>query len=273
MRRRPWWRLVCLMRHGGVLVARGGDACALRMARHLAARLGDQGVITDVPEVIRTYAAHHHVSERTAWADLGRLVDRCLLRQMQAAAPGYPARYRLCAPAAVVAERMSAPPPELASCVGLHTSPFTREGYPPSRVGGARLSIPADAQPGSGGISIDERDSARALLRRCAVSPTLPGRIETMTAIALRHVPPSELAEVLTDRLAGARDVAGVLAWRLGRLIAAARRRTTVPADETGARYRAMLVKCASRPGPGPGARAELERVRAMLAGEFTLKP
>jgi hypothetical protein len=265
MMRRPWWRLVCLMRHRGVLSAQGGDACALRMARHLAAVVGDHGVIADVPEVIRTYTVHHHVSERTAWADLGRLVDRGLLRQLQAAAPGYAARYRLCAPTAVVAEHVPAPPPELASCVGLQTSPSTREGHPPSRARRARLSIPAGARPGPGGISNEERDSARALLRRCAAAPPLPARIESMTAVALRHVPPGELQEILTDRLSGARDVAGVLAWRLGRVITAARRRTAVRADETGARYRTMLAECASRPGPGAGARAEIERARAIL--------
>ncbi len=51
-----------------------------------------------------------------------------------------------------------------------------------------------------------------------------------MTAVALRHLSPGELQEILTDRLSGARDVAGVLAWRLGRVITAARRRTAVRA-------------------------------------------
>jgi hypothetical protein len=262
------------MRHRGLLSARGGDACALRMARHLAVVLGDQGVITDVPEVIRTYVAHHHVSERTAWADLGRLVDRCLLRQLQAAAPGYRARYRLCAPAAVIAERVPAPPPELASCVGLQTSPLTREGHPPPPPTRPRKSCP-QASPGlRQGQSSDEQAQAADVIRRCAPRWAQQGhalaederdRLLPLVAIALRHVPPGEIVELLTGQVASARDLPGLLTWRLGRIVAGARRRTRVRADEAGARYHAMLASRASRLGPGPGALAEIKRARAMM--------
>ena len=57
-----------------------------------------------------------------------------------------------------------------------------------------------------------------------------------MTALALRHVPRGEVTQLLTERVANARDLPGVLAWRLGQMLTAARRDQSrqVPADEDG---------------------------------------
>ena len=38
-----------------------------------------------------------------------------------------------------------------------------------------------------------------------------------MTALALRHVPRSEVTHLLTGHVASARDLPGVLAWRSAR--------------------------------------------------------
>src|SRR4029077_13377802 len=90
--RRAWWRLVGLMRWRGLLDPRA-DACLLRMARHLARVTDERGRVTDLPAVMHSSAARHHLSVQTGWTDLGRLIEHGLVRQMQAAAPGYPARY------------------------------------------------------------------------------------------------------------------------------------------------------------------------------------
>jgi len=257
------------------LLAGTGDACALRMARHLAAVTGDRGVISDVPAVIRGYAAHHHVSERTAWADLARLAERGLLRQLQAAAPGYPASYRLCAPAAAVAEHVPQLPAELASCVGLQTSPLIQEGHPPPPPARSRRSCPPAPLRLRQGQSDDEQAQAAHVIRRCAprwaqqgheLTGDERGQLVPLVTIALRHVPPGEVTELLTGQVASARDLPGLLTWRLGQIIAGARRRTAVRADEAGVRYHAMLAQRAARPGPGAGARNEIGRTRAMLA-------
>ena len=72
------------------------------MARHLARVADAQGMVTGLPDVMRSYAAREHVSVQTGYTDLRRLVLHGLVRQLQAAAPGYPARYRLSVPAAAI---------------------------------------------------------------------------------------------------------------------------------------------------------------------------
>ncbi len=77
--------------------------------------------------------------------------------------------------------------------------------------------------------------------------------------------PPSQL---LTERVASARDLPGVLAWRLGRVLSGARRDMArqVSADGDGARYAAMLAARGNTPGPAARARAELEAIRRRRA-------
>jgi hypothetical protein len=288
------------------------------MARHLARVADAQGVITGLPGVMRTYAAREHVSVQTGYCDLRRLVLCGLVRQLQAAAPGYPARYRLSVPAAMIPADLPAdlarairgpgdaapgdPQPERdkrsdppdsrpedgsaceaeaeteTSCGSLDTSPIPYEGSPPS---------PCGTDPGGPRhrrqrrtrrkISSDERDHARAVLTASAGEwraqrgrASVPGcaelaRVEAMTALALRHVPRSELLQLLTERVASARDLPGTLAWRLGRVLAAARRDMgrQVPADEDGVRYDTMLAARGNT--PGPAARAAIAAARAEL--------
>ena len=296
---RLWCRLYRLMEHRGLFA----DAPALRMAAYLADTdtVRADGVIGDVPAMLAGYMARCHVSRQTAYTDLGRLVARGLVRQVQAAAPGYRARYRLSAPAAMVAAEMPGLPRELARalsqdppeaeqhdsgaqggresgmpCGGLDPSPFTREGSPPSPSGtahrGARHT--ASRRVDGGEIAIEELDQARAVLAACAGewraqrgrAGDLPAaaRLEVLTALALRHAPPGEVRQILTWHVAGARELAGVLAWRLGRVVDAARQpRRRVAADEDGARYAAML---AARPGNTPPTSARLAAIAAAKA-------
>ena len=313
--RRAWWRLFCLLWHRG----RIEDPWARRMARHLARVADTQGMITGLPDVMRSYAAREHVSVQTGYHDLRRLVLCGLVRQIQAAAPGYPARYRLSAPTTEIpadlpadlaraihgpsgpsgadrdAQSGSGDPaqardaePDEASCGGLDTSPLPYEGSPPS---------PCSADPGGsshrrqhrarGQIGSDERDHARAVLAASAGEwraqrgrAPVPGcaelaRVEAMTALALRHVPRGEVVQLLTERVASARDLPGMLAWRLGQALTAARRDLSrqVLADEDGVRYAAWLSGRGNTPGPAARAaiataRAELEAIQRRRAAE-----
>jgi hypothetical protein len=67
--------------------------------------------------------------------------------------------------------------------------------------------------------------------------------------------------------VASAQDLPGVLAWRLGKVLTAARRDQIrqVYADEDGVRYAAMLAARGNTPGPGPDARAAIAATRAAL--------
>jgi hypothetical protein len=267
--RATWWRLVCLMRHRGHLA----DGPAMRMARHLAATLDHTGTAADVPRLVETYAAHHRVSARTAWADLARLTSRGLVRQLQAAAPGFPARYRLCAPVAVVAT-MGGLPAELASWVQLHTSPSLRDGLPTVPRARARTDHPEVASQDRRGLSRAEANHAAELVSQCSIAwarqdrsltEAERARLVSLVAIALRHVPPGEAFEILTSQVRSARDLSGLLAYRLGRVITAARKSHRL-ADDAGARYARMLAERANRSGPGAEARAAIERARKLLA-------
>ena len=95
-----------------------------------------------------------------------------------------------------------------------------------------------------------------------------------MTALALRHLPRGEVIQLLTWHVAGARDLPGVLAWRLGQVLTAVRRPARqVPADEDGTLYAAKLAARGNTPGPAAraaiaAARAELDAIRRRCAGD-----
>jgi hypothetical protein len=62
-----------------------------------------------------------------------------------------------------------------------------------------------------------------------------------MTALALQHVLRGEVIQLLTECVASARDLPGVLAWRLGQMLTAARR-DQVRQVLVGEDYAAMLA-------------------------------
>jgi hypothetical protein len=165
---------------------------AARMAAYLADTdtVHADGTIPDVTAMLAGYAARALVSTQTAWTDLGRLTARGLVRQVQAAAPGIKARYRLSAPAAVLRAHMPGLPPELAralyrdeqepaddehqgddsssgsSCGGLDTSPICARVPPPPD---SQAHHRARRRPGRPrrGIQHSGNNDATVLLARC----------------------------------------------------------------------------------------------------------
>lgn len=296
LRRRPWCRLYRLMAWRGLL----DDDCAQRMAKYLADTdtVGADGVIRDVPAMLAAYMARCHVSKQTAYTDLARLVERGLVRQLQAAAPGIKARYRMSFPAAVVAARMPGLPRDLArelipapaatahaaghesasdqdqagfACGELDTSPLTREGSPPSRCS-TRQDAPAAVPPHRPGkISSEEKDRALSVLSACVGewrahrgAHGVPGpgelaRLVPLAAVALRHVTPGEVTQLLTYHVASAKNLPGTLAWRLGRVIDGHRRPRHVPVDDDGARDAAWWAR------PGNSAHGDAAAILGQL--------
>jgi hypothetical protein len=78
-------------------------------------------------------------------------------------------------------------------------------------------------------------------------------------------VPRGEVIQLLTWHVASARDLPGVLAWRLGQVLATARRDQArqILADDDGVRYAAWLASRGNT--PGPAARAAIDAARAEL--------
>ena len=84
-----------------------------------------------------------------------------------------------------------------------------------------------------------------------------------MTALALRHVPRGEVIQLLTWHVASTRDLPGVLAWRLGQVLTAARRNQVRQSPPT---------RTASGPG-GPYQRTlGAERILGGMNTERTLR-
>jgi len=108
-----WFRVVSLE------ASRDGvHPCALRMARHLSWHVDARQALERVPEVLEAYSARHEVSDRTAWTDLGRLVEGGWLAQTRTPAnegkgqgpgTGRTARYVLAIPAEVAANLTDPP--------------------------------------------------------------------------------------------------------------------------------------------------------------------
>ncbi|GII59432.1 hypothetical protein Pth03_78210 [Planotetraspora thailandica] len=150
----------------------------------------------------------------------------------------------------------SATGPKIAASFGcgrLHTSPYTREGSPPSPPEHVPRSRPGPRQARFGGVSDEEKSQALYIVKTCGPfweRQRGPGRglpssqvaeVAHLTALLLRHVPPSEAVELLTEQVASAEDLAAVVRFRIGRQLAAARRQVRVEVDEDGRGYAAML--------------------------------
>lgn len=91
---RLWWRLVELLNARGEL-----SPYARRMAKHVTHHATPRGRISGVEEsLIPGYKGRYGIGRRSAYTDLGRLVDAGLLRQVHAACPGRGVAYQLCVP-------------------------------------------------------------------------------------------------------------------------------------------------------------------------------
>lgn len=273
---RLWCRLYRLMVYRGLLE----DGPAERLAAFLADTdtVHADGTIPEALTMLEAYATRARVSIVTAWADLRRLVNRGLVRQVQAAAPGIRARYRLSAPAAAIRAHMPGLPPELtralyrdepeptdaehqgndsssgSSCGGLNTSPYTREGSPPPPARRARHRANHRSKQPSRGSQHPGNGDATALLARCrsewvrqrgeqrVPAPEELAGLVPLTSRALQMIArPGDVAQLLTERVASADDLLRTLRWRLSREIADARRTETPrlsPTEEQAAERR-----------------------------------
>ncbi|MBG0833268.1 hypothetical protein HS041_36825 [Planomonospora sp. ID67723] len=324
------------------------DHCAHRMACHLTHWADEHGGLTDMPRVMRAYAATHDLSVRTAWKDLGRLTGLGLVRQVHAAAPGRPARYALCLDLARLPpdfpkdlgraiEKVADDPVErakgrptlasthaaLARCVlvqyggalsrektvsfgcGLvHTSPYIGEGSTPPRARSPRRGGRDDHRRASGGRKsndgqptpwwkehgYDDLQDARDVLRACQrhwrvqrTGRVAPGtevpsdselaRLENFVVLLRRYVTFGESVEILTDQIASARNVAGVVRYRIGRLLRSFRRRQNIKVDEDGEGYLEMQERlAAARAQSSPEVRREAVAKAHEIAARAALK-
>lgn len=102
-----------------------------------------------------------------------------------------------------------------------------------------------------GRISDDERANALTVLSDCVprwVAQRGPNRLPSdaelermvpLLVLVLRHIPPSEVIELLTTQVRSADSLAGVLTWRLGRTLRALRATFDRPVDDDGEIYAA----------------------------------
>jgi hypothetical protein len=176
-----------------------------------------------------------------------------------------------------------APIMDAAGCGRLHTSPFTREGSPPSpQPRESHQSQRPRRLPFQGQDLSEERSRALDFVKGlCPVwasqrrSGDVPSDDELagltpLVALLLRRMAPSELAELLSAQVASAVDLAGVLRWRIGRVLGglrrAERRASRLRVDEDGARHAAWLAANAAAAPQQAAAKAavvELARRRA----------
>jgi hypothetical protein len=242
---RLWWRCLRLAAKRGQL-----HPCAQRLAKHLSWHLGDGVTLTDIRPLLANYASYHHLSLRTAWTDWGRLVQAGWLSptrapanqgpsRLQGPGSGRAARYVLTAPDVLITQLRSR------SCRPVATSldTFSLKEASPSP------SVPPRRQDQiRGGIPLcrptpTQRREASALLAGChepwrrqrpnSKLLTRPNWQRLLPLVAqVQHLRPDvPLTAVLTDRVASARSLPDVLAWRLWRLLRQCRQHPHAPEE------------------------------------------
>ncbi|WP_157570852.1 hypothetical protein [Microtetraspora malaysiensis] len=139
-------------------------------------------------------------------------------------------------------------------CGRLHTSPYTREGSPPSPQRPDRPSLPRPHRTPYRGISDEETAAGLYLVQICGplwaaqrgrgrgLTDAEAAEIGRLVALLLRRLPKSEVVELLTEQTGSAADLARVVRFRIGRTLATLRRRAEVPADEDGQGYAAGMA-------------------------------
>lgn len=180
-------------------------------------------------------------------------------------------------------------------CGRVHTSPYTREGSPPSPSDRSEGAAEQPLRTPFWGQDLNEEQAAaldfvRSLMptwtrqRAGGPSPVVPTEAELvelahLVGLLLRRVPKSEVSELLTSQVASATDLPRVLRWRVSRTLnglrRAERRAARMRVDDDGERSRAWLAtKGALIQAIAPNltsiaaaARAELTSQRAAQAG------
>ncbi|MER5322254.1 hypothetical protein [Streptosporangium roseum] len=157
-------------------------------------------------------------------------------------------------------------PIQTRGCGLVHTSLYTHDGPTPPPLRSARERVQDDHGLSSWGdkTSSDEWGTARDVLNRCVAAwrmqragqvpagtevPTKAGlaSLEHLVSLLLRYMPPSEVEELLSAQVGSARDVAGLVRWRVGRCLRGLRRRRHLVVDDTGQRHAAWMAGQAAR--------------------------
>ncbi|RSN46561.1 hypothetical protein [Actinomadura sp. WAC 06369] len=110
-----------------------------------------------------------------------------------------------------------------------------------------------------GGLTEDDRAQAVAILNRCRsrwaeqgqeLSEEEIAQLSGMVALVSRysaHVHPGDLVDILTERVRSARDLHGLLRYRLQAVLRDLRRRRNLPVDHHGARHAAYAAQLAAK--------------------------
>ncbi|GAA4209158.1 hypothetical protein GCM10022252_75260 [Streptosporangium oxazolinicum] len=151
-------------------------------------------------------------------------------------------------------------------CGLVHTSLYTHDGSPPPATD-TRLRDPStgNRRRSQGEKTLDERmEEAREVLERCRALwmmqragrvppgtevPSKAGMasLEHLVELLLRHLPPTEVEELLSDQVRSARSMVGLVQWRIGRLLRGIRRRRKMRVDDAGVRHAAWMAERAAR--------------------------
>lgn len=154
----------------------------------------------------------------------------------------------------------------------LHTSPYTREGSPPSPHDGQPKRAPRPPRrrfwepgPPDHGAALYVVKAIRAEWKKSTTRRVVPSvddlaDVVRLVSVLLRYMPPGEAEELLTERTDSVRDLAGAARWRIGRALRALRRRTARPVDDDGSLWDAWHAERRAQ------ARAQADRAAALIA-------
>ncbi|MGW2161835.1 hypothetical protein [Nonomuraea sp. NPDC001699] len=171
------------------------------------------------------------------------------------------------------------------ACGRLHTSPYTREGLTPPSSHPSQRSRPPRRRPRLWGQDrIEEQGAALNFVKGLAPdwAQQRGGEVPTDAELAelahlvmllLRYLPESEARELLTAQVSSARNLCGLLRWRIGKELRrqrrAARRVAALVVDDDGRRHQAWLEANDAANAAKAARRAELVGMARELAGRF----
>jgi len=146
----------------------------------------------------------------------------------------------------------------------VHMCPYIQEGPtpPPPRVARKHRSAPSRRTPWGDQFGYDEHGGGRQVLAQCAarwrtqrtgrvpIGEEVPDKaglesLEHLIVLLLRYMPSGEAVELLTTQVASARDLAGVVRYRVGRVLRSMRRRHNLRVDDDGLAYQRMQERLA----------------------------
>lgn len=163
-------------------------------------------------------------------------------------------------------------------CGLVQTSPYTYEGPtpPPRRTTRERCQDQHGDRLWGQETLNEGQEGGRDVLARCVAVwrmqragkvpagtevPTAAGlaSVEHLVALLLRYLPPGEVEELLSEQVASARDMVGLVTWRVGRCLRGLRNRRQVAIDEDRQRHAAWIAEQKAR------AEAQVQVRRAVM--------